>query len=78
MRQAAFKADSAVWSSNHRANLGVSWPSAPAAQQYMVAQVRRMHCILLQGKPKDMSKKAVLLAGPPGIGKTSCAHIIAK
>jgi hypothetical protein len=30
------------------------------------------------GKPKDLSKKAVLLAGPPGIGKTSSAHIIAK
>eukprot|EP00775_Hariotina_reticulata_P011005 gene11005-11159_t len=30
------------------------------------------------GKPKDMSKKAVLLAGPPGIGKTTSAHIIAK
>eukprot|EP00879_Flechtneria_rotunda_P033739 GHRR01037467.1.p1 GENE.GHRR01037467.1~~GHRR01037467.1.p1 ORF type:complete len:104 (-),score=32.00 GHRR01037467.1:468-779(-) len=31
-----------------------------------------------QGKPKDMTKKAVLLSGPPGIGKTSSAHIIAK
>lgn len=29
-------------------------------------------------KPKDMSKKAVLLSGPPGIGKTSSAHIVAK
>jgi hypothetical protein len=28
--------------------------------------------------PKDMSKKAVLLSGPPGIGKTSAAHIVAK
>jgi ATP-dependent Lon protease len=30
------------------------------------------------GRPKDMTKKAVLLSGPPGIGKTSAAHIIAK
>lgn len=30
------------------------------------------------GRPKDMSKKAVMLSGPPGIGKTSSAHIIAK
>ncbi|GIL46547.1 hypothetical protein Vafri_3526 [Volvox africanus] len=29
-------------------------------------------------KPKDMSKKAALLSGPPGIGKTSAAHIIAR
>jgi hypothetical protein len=31
-----------------------------------------------QGKPKDMGKKAVMLSGPPGIGKTSSAHIIAR
>ena len=30
------------------------------------------------GKAKDMSKKAVLLSGPPGIGKTSAAHIISR
>ncbi|DBA97121.1 TPA: hypothetical protein ACH3X1_014891 [Trebouxia sp. C0004] len=30
------------------------------------------------GKPKDMSKKAVLLSGPPGIGKTSSASIISR
>ncbi|EFJ40860.1 DNA replication factor C complex subunit 1 [Volvox carteri f. nagariensis] len=29
-------------------------------------------------KPKDLSKKAALLSGPPGIGKTSAAHIIAR
>lgn len=29
-------------------------------------------------KPKDLGKKAVLLSGPPGVGKTSAAHIIAK
>eukprot|EP00798_Chlamydomonas_sp_ICE-L_P004739 gene4739-biopygen15023 len=28
--------------------------------------------------PKDLSKKAVLLSGPPGIGKTSAAHILTK
>lgn len=31
-----------------------------------------------KGKNKDMSKKAVLLSGPPGIGKSSSATIIAK
>lgn len=30
------------------------------------------------GKPKDMSKKAVLLSGPPGIGKTSSALIVSR
>ena len=30
------------------------------------------------GKPKDMTKKAVLLSGPPGIGKTSSATIITR
>ena len=30
------------------------------------------------GKPKDLSKKALMLAGPPGIGKTSSAMIVAK
>jgi len=30
------------------------------------------------GKPKDMSKKAILLSGPPGIGKTSSASIISR
>lgn len=30
------------------------------------------------GKPKDLSKKAVLLSGPPGIGKTSSALIISR
>jgi replication factor C subunit 1 len=29
-------------------------------------------------KPKDMTKKAALLSGPPGIGKTSAAHIISR
>ncbi|GFR43759.1 hypothetical protein Agub_g4871 [Astrephomene gubernaculifera] len=29
-------------------------------------------------KPKDLSKKAALMSGPPGIGKTSSAHIIAR
>ncbi|KAG2439222.1 hypothetical protein HXX76_004584 [Chlamydomonas incerta] len=29
-------------------------------------------------KPKDLSKKAALLSGPPGIGKTSAAHIMAR
>lgn len=29
-------------------------------------------------KPKDMTKKAVLLSGPPGIGKTSAAHIVCR
>ena len=31
-----------------------------------------------RGKPKDLSKKAVLLSGPPGIGKTSSASIISR
>lgn len=30
------------------------------------------------GKPKDMGKKAVMMSGPPGIGKTSSAMIITK
>ena len=30
------------------------------------------------GKPKDLSKKAVLLSGPPGIGKTSSVMIISR
>lgn len=30
------------------------------------------------GKAKDMSKKAILLSGPPGIGKTSSAMIISR
>ena len=31
-----------------------------------------------RGKPKDLGKKAVLLSGPPGIGKTSSAMIISR
>ncbi len=31
-----------------------------------------------KGKNKDMSKKAVLLSGPPGIGKSSSAMIITR
>ena len=31
-----------------------------------------------KGRNKDMSKKAVLLSGPPGIGKTSSAMIISR
>jgi Holliday junction resolvasome RuvABC ATP-dependent DNA helicase subunit len=31
-----------------------------------------------KGKPKDMSKKAVLMSGPPGIGKTTSAMIITR
>ena len=31
-----------------------------------------------QGGKKDMSKKAVLLSGPPGIGKTSSAMIVTR
>ncbi|CAL8468443.1 g7983 [Coccomyxa elongata] len=30
------------------------------------------------GKPKDLTKKAIMLSGPPGIGKTSSALIIAR
>ena len=30
------------------------------------------------GAKRDMTKKAVLMTGPPGIGKTSAAHIIAR
>jgi len=30
------------------------------------------------GAKKDMSKKALLLSGPPGIGKTTAAHVLAK
>lgn len=30
------------------------------------------------GKSKDMSKKAILMSGPPGIGKTSSAMIISR
>lgn len=29
-------------------------------------------------KGRDLGKKAVLLSGPPGIGKTSAAHIISR
>lgn len=31
-----------------------------------------------RGKPKDLGKKAVLMNGPPGIGKTSSAMIITR
>ena len=31
-----------------------------------------------RGKPKDLGKKAVLLSGPPGIGKTTSAMIITR
>ena len=27
---------------------------------------------------KDMTKKAIMLSGPPGIGKTTAAHIITR
>lgn len=30
------------------------------------------------GKPPDLKKKAVLLSGPPGIGKTSAASIVTR
>ena len=31
-----------------------------------------------RGKPKDLGKKAVLMNGPPGIGKTSSAMILTR
>ena len=31
-----------------------------------------------RGKPKDLGKKAVLMNGPPGIGKTTSAMIITR
>lgn len=31
-----------------------------------------------RGKHKDLGKKAVLLSGPPGIGKTTAAMIITR
>lgn len=31
-----------------------------------------------RGKPKDLSKKAVLMSGPPGIGKTTLAMIMTR
>ncbi len=35
-------------------------------------------CAVGAAGKKDFSKKAVLITGPPGIGKTSAAHIVAR